>query len=539
MATTRTTSAPLFEAFRALEPFRIARERAEVARNTPERSNPTPAPGPTTGSAASARDAVRNDPMAMQFMSRLQSRVSTAPLADATPAQIRSAERTLKRAGFHPGRLDGKASDNLVRELRKFQRALGLDVTGGLDRRTRRALGYTRKRIARGHLGPGQAGGRVQTVQRRLTRLGYDPGPTNGIYDRQTANAVKAFRRDQPSLKGTSGNLAPAALTVLRREAKALHHAPFRSRVEDTAAHRRADRRTTIAARRRHADGTQGMGRGAKGPSIAYVQQHLRSAGYSPKRADGVFDQRTEGMVEEFQRKSGLPVNGRVDAATWRKLRRAKMEASSATSPPQRIGERSGAVRQTEKKLKKLGFDPGDVDGRFTNATQRALDRFRKKHGVGGRGHGVGPGTKKAIDRVLKRRAGRSATGYVNGQPRKIRVVRVEGHLVEVRTARAYRKMKKAAAKDGVSIRINSGFRTNAKQKYLYDGWIRRLPGFNPAAPPGYSNHQSGIALDLNTLQGSSRSEGVGAVYNWLARNGARFGFGRIASEHWHWEYRR
>jgi hypothetical protein len=47
----------------------------------------------------------------------------------------------------------------------------------------------------------------------------------------------------------------------------------------------------------------------------------------------------------------------------------------------------------------------------------------------------------------------------------------------------------------------------------------------NLAAAPGYSNHQSGRALDLT-------------VSSWLANNAARFGFKRtVPSEAWHYEF--
>lgn len=120
-------------------------------------------------------------------------------------------------------------------------------------------------------------------------------------------------------------------------------------------------------------------------------------------------------------------------------------------------------------------------------------------------------------------------TGYSHGRATRICVVRIEGALVEQRTAQAYLEMKSAASRSGVILRIVSGFRTMERQRYLYDCWRRRAPGCNLAAPPGYSNHQSGLALDLNT-----RDRGV---YNWLASNGQRYGFRRtVSSEPWHWE---
>lgn len=122
-------------------------------------------------------------------------------------------------------------------------------------------------------------------------------------------------------------------------------------------------------------------------------------------------------------------------------------------------------------------------------------------------------------------------TGYVDGVPFQITLVTADGKPVEVSTANAYVVMQQAAAADGVSIKIVSGFRTYAEQQYLYNCYINcNCNNCNLAAKPGYSNHQSGHALDLNTSSGS--------VLSWLNNHGGSFGFKRtVPSEDWHWEY--
>lgn len=125
----------------------------------------------------------------------------------------------------------------------------------------------------------------------------------------------------------------------------------------------------------------------------------------------------------------------------------------------------------------------------------------------------------------------RRDTGYESGRAFSIEVVTVDGKPVERETAEAYWKMQQAAARDGVYVRIVSGFRTQGEQQYLYGCYQRcDCNNCNLAAAPGYSNHQSGYAVDLNTHESG--------VYTWLSRNGARFGFARtVPSEDWHWEY--
>lgn len=122
-------------------------------------------------------------------------------------------------------------------------------------------------------------------------------------------------------------------------------------------------------------------------------------------------------------------------------------------------------------------------------------------------------------------------TGYVQGDPFEITVVTVDGKPVEVQTANAFYQMAQAAAGDGVTIKVNSGFRTMEEQQYLYNCYINcNCNNCNLAAKPGYSNHQSGHALDLNT--------GGAGVYNWLVNHGGAWGFeATVPSEDWHWEW--
>jgi len=122
---------------------------------------------------------------------------------------------------------------------------------------------------------------------------------------------------------------------------------------------------------------------------------------------------------------------------------------------------------------------------------------------------------------------------YVNGRAvGEKRCVKIDGSNVVDSTAGVFNSMKNAAAQAGVTLRINSGFRTHAEQQYFYNCYkTKKCNNGNLAAAPGYSNHQNGIALDINIPNQNT--------YNWLSRNASRFGFVRtVPSETWHWEYR-
>jgi hypothetical protein len=115
---------------------------------------------------------------------------------------------------------------------------------------------------------------------------------------------------------------------------------------------------------------------------------------------------------------------------------------------------------------------------------------------------------------------------YDHGNQFTIEVINIGGKPTSKPTGDAFLKMQKAADAAGVKLSINSGFRTMAEQTYLYGCYQHgNCNNGNLAAKPGYSNHQSGRALDLTTS-------------SWLANNAAKFGFKRtVPSEAWHYEF--
>lgn len=118
--------------------------------------------------------------------------------------------------------------------------------------------------------------------------------------------------------------------------------------------------------------------------------------------------------------------------------------------------------------------------------------------------------------------------GYRNGRPFRIRVTSVGWADVEVQTAKAFKKMAAAARKAGVELSIRSGFRSHERQKELYRAW--REGWGNRAARPGFSNHESGRALDIDLDRDGT--------FAWLKKHGRRFGFRQtVRGEPWHWEF--
>jgi len=85
-----------------------------------------------------------------------------------------------------------------------------------------------------------------------------------------------------------------------------------------------------------------------------------------------------------------------------------------------------------------------------------------------------------------------------------------------------------AAKAAGVSL-SGSGFRSYETQQSLYSSNCSSGGCSPPTARPGNSMHERGLAVDF-----SSCSKG-GKVYNWLKKNGSKYGFYNLPSESWHW----
>jgi LAS superfamily LD-carboxypeptidase LdcB len=121
----------------------------------------------------------------------------------------------------------------------------------------------------------------------------------------------------------------------------------------------------------------------------------------------------------------------------------------------------------------------------------------------------------------------KTRTGHDNGQAVRVKLAECGGQRAEVRTAKAFRTMAAAARKAGLDLAVKSGYRSYDEQQKLY---ARYRHGGNLAAPPGFSKHESGRALDIVITDYK--------VFEWLKTHAARYGFHRtVAREPWHWEY--
>ena len=91
----------------------------------------------------------------------------------------------------------------------------------------------------------------------------------------------------------------------------------------------------------------------------------------------------------------------------------------------------------------------------------------------------------------------------------------------------------------GQRVRISSSFRSMEEQQRIYNNNNCQVSCRVPTARPGYSNHQMGLALDIQLPTGNIGATRSGdVVYDWLTANAGQYGFKKLSSESWHWEPR-
>lgn len=93
--------------------------------------------------------------------------------------------------------------------------------------------------------------------------------------------------------------------------------------------------------------------------------------------------------------------------------------------------------------------------------------------------------------------------------------------------AAAFRAMADAARTDGISLRSVSAYRSYNTQKSLYNNYLKQYKRTTVdtfSARPGHSEHQTGLALDINVASSSAHFENT-AAFAWLKAHCAEYGF--------------
>lgn len=211
----------------------------------------------------------------------------------------------------------------------------------------------------------GMSGSEVTSLQNDLVAAGYLARTVDGDYGSTTKEAVALFQK-----------------------AKGL---PVTGRADDST--RAAIARAAGAGYR--PGGGVVYAEGNRGSMISDMQVRLQAAGYLKGGIDGVYGADTTNAVKAFQKAKGIPVSGAIDEMTYSALRNVDSsspsyessggeEGSSASRGASLyiIGDSGSEVSSIQRKLKKMGYLDGSVDGIYGGDTASAVKAFQDDEGL-------------------------------------------------------------------------------------------------------------------------------------------------------------
>ena len=170
----------------------------------------------------------------------------------------------------------------------------------------------------------------VRDVQRALRRLGWQPGPVDGLYGPRTQAAVIRFQTAaRVAADGIVGRRTRRALTGAQNE-------PLR----------------------RGAGFTQPDG----SPRVRTIQVGLQRRGLRPGPVDGLFGPRTQAAVERLQRSGRVPVSGVVTTRTRQLLSERSRERARRSAAGQ-AGPQGPAPASANLAEPQAGRHPTNHDG--------------------------------------------------------------------------------------------------------------------------------------------------------------------------------
>ncbi|WP_272438176.1 peptidoglycan-binding domain-containing protein [Terrihalobacillus insolitus] len=147
---------------------------------------------------------------------------------------------------------------------------------------------------------------------------------------------------------------------------------------------------------------------GDEGQFVKEVQQDLIKAGFSLPiyGADGIYGAETQRAVMKFQKKYGLTVDGLVGPQTLDKLKEVLNTSDPINEFPLpdgilKRGDEGAEVKQVQRALKRLNFDPKYIDGIYGPLTEDAVRRFQSMYAALDNDGIYGPNTRRYIQMEL------------------------------------------------------------------------------------------------------------------------------------------
>ena len=220
----------------------------------------------------------------------------------------------------------------------------------------------------------GDSGSQVRALQEALTELGFYTNTVDFRFGAGTKTAVLAFEKKN-SLK--QDGIADTSMQLLLYEGKPKNSKGIRKTVKTLP----MVAGITIKS-------------GNKGEAVEKFQSRLKELGYYTASVNGLCDKATVTALKSFQANMSLSKDGVATPDVLTILYSASALSSSETIAPTATptvappmaklssGDKGDDVKAVQTRLQQLGYFTATVDGKFGDATVKALKAFQKKNGL-------------------------------------------------------------------------------------------------------------------------------------------------------------
>ncbi len=315
----------------------------------------------------------------------------------AAGANVKALKAALSELGYYKGIVDTTCDEATVAAVKQFQRVNSLVQDGVASPEIQQLIFEKGAKNASGKkttvltvpdvdgfsMKLNNTGDRVTALQGMLKTMGYFSATPNGVYDRDTYQAVRTFQKAKGlTVDGVAGPKTLAVIYILAVTPTPppviyLTPTPVATQTPLTAAN-------VIV-----------MQLGTRGVAVTNLQIRLMELGYYACIPDGVYDADDIAAVRVFQQKNNLKVDGIAGLETQLVLHSA-VAVPFATATPNalatatptaiapvitetlRIGSAGETVRQMQLRLIQLGYLSGSADGIYGNGTANAVSRFQR-----------------------------------------------------------------------------------------------------------------------------------------------------------------
>ena len=330
-----------------------AMERRVAVRTLPAPSVKRQGAAAITAAARQQAQQQKTQPQATKVVTTAATPASSgaSPKPELSGAElIRATQLGLNRLGFNAGTADGVSGSKTVKAVKAFQATESLEPTGDITTDLYALIDERQEELRPSveFAAPKTQKERVLRIQEGLAKLGFDPGPADGVAGRRTVDAVKRFQARARIAQ--TGDLNDKLLKRLEGPESELIDGP-RLRVVRPSTERELVRR---------------------------IQVRLNSLGYSAGAPDGVPGNKTYAAAKAFQRSAGMSQTGQLDQKLL-----SRLDAANAPKALKRKKlDRKQLVRAIQTELNRLGYPAGTADGIIGSRTVNAARSFQRDVGI-------------------------------------------------------------------------------------------------------------------------------------------------------------